>query len=227
MLQYAIQVAGRDFEPIGDWSTDPQAALLAVQMSADYDLLVWDPSGDRCEIYAQKTLAGLADRLERTAYAKLLARMTSTYTAHGYVVTPQLRSRWYLVADLAALEHQSLLNTAAALLSLTIQYLKADNDLIQTGTQLRGLADQARCWLLAAKVSPLQLVATEKPLRTLLDYLLAQAVPLDACHAGGRSKAWELANDALVLSRPVIRPEQFQTVNAWKLIRAAALEQRD
>ncbi len=221
VLKYAVQLAGRDFEPLGDWNDNPRAAVLALQTSDDYDLLVYDPTGERCEIYVQRTLASLADQLEHTAYARLLDRMARTYQAAGFKITPQLQSRWYLVSYLAVLEHQSLLNTAAALLSISVQFLKATD---VSESQLRGLADQARCWLMAANVSDLQLIATAQPLTTLLTYLLDQAGALDACTTAGRSKAWQLANDAVTLSCPSIQPTELQTASAWTLIRAAAFE---
>lgn len=177
MLNYAVQLAGHDFEPVSPWTTDPQRVVTQLQADPGYDLLVWDPQADNCEIYPQQTAAALADRLEHTAYARLLGKMSQVFRQAGHQVTPQLQAQWYLVAELACLAHQSLLNTAAAMLSLTVQALKAEPRAQADATwsqQLHGLADQARCWLLAADVSMLQLVATDQPLTTLLAYLLAQ-----------------------------------------------------
>lgn len=226
--KYTVQLTGRDFEPAKKWQLDPTAAVLAVQNSADYDLLVWDPNDEKCEIYPQETLAALNDRLAHTAYSRLLNQIALVANQQGLQITPGLRRQWYLVGDLAVLEHASLLNVAAALLSLTIQVLKPATDNCRpSAVRLRGLADQARCWLMAAQVTSLQLVASPKPLTTLLQYLLDQADVLDVCHAGGRSRAWQLANDAEALSKVAVHPTQFQTNSAWTLIRAAALEHYD
>ncbi|RRK10065.1 hypothetical protein D1831_09250 [Lactiplantibacillus garii] len=224
MLQYAVQLAGRDFDPQGVWKTDPTTAVKVLQNSADYDLLVWDPVDDFCEIYPQQTLAALEARLAHTAYSRLLDQMARVAERRQLPVSDQLRSRWYLVGDLAALEHQPLLNVAAALLSLTVQANRLQGYEDDTKLRLRGLADQARCWLMTAGVTPHQLVATSEPLANLLNYLLAQTGQLDTCHAGGASRAWCLANDAAVLSQSEVRVTQLQTRSAWTLIRVAALE---
>ncbi len=228
MRKYTVQLTGRDFEPAETWQLDPTAAVATVQSSADYDLLVWDPDDETCEIYPQETLAALSDRLAHTAYSRLLDQIARVANQQGLQITPGLRRQWYLVGDLAVLEHASLINVAAALLSLTVQALKPETASYHpSAVRLRGLADQARCWLMAAQVTSLQLVAAPKPLTTLLQYLLDQANALDACHAGGRSRAWQLANDAEALSQVDVHPTQFQTNSAWTLIRAAALERYD
>ncbi|WP_338209828.1 hypothetical protein [Lactiplantibacillus paraxiangfangensis] len=228
MRKYTVQLTGHDFEPAETWQLDPTAAVATVQSSADYDLLVWDPDDETCEIYPQETLAALSDRLAHTAYSRLLDQIAQVVSQQGVQIIPGLRRQWYLVGDLAVLEHTSLINVAAALLSLTVQALKTETaSYHSSAVRLRGLADQARCWLMAAQVTSLQLVASPKPLTTLLQYLLDQANALDACHAGGRSRAWQLANDAEALSKEAVHPTQFQTNSAWTLIRAAALEHYD
>ncbi|MFC6182259.1 hypothetical protein [Lactiplantibacillus daowaiensis] len=229
MRQYALQLNGHDFEPMGAWSTDAQVVLTKLVARDDVDLLMWDPDTDMSEIYEQYALATLVTRLENSAYARLLETMTQVFTQLGQPVTATLQRQWYLTSYLASLTHQSLLNTAAALLSLTVYYLKTPPlaDTTSATQQLRGLADQARCWLLAAKVSDLQLLATPEPLQKLVQHLLGQTEALDYCCVSGQSRSWQLASDAYWLSR--ITTDQFsikrlQNVMAFRLLRAAYLE---
>ncbi|AVK60929.1 hypothetical protein C5Z25_03785 [Lactobacillus sp. CBA3605] len=228
MRQYAIQLTDHDFEPVGAWSSNPQAAIAQVKTQADVDLLVWNPATDESQIIVQYTLETLVTKIDQTPYARLIEKMNTVLASLKQPVAPKLQRQWYLVGYQACLDHQALLNTAAALLSLTVAYLKnsprAVSDLKQ---QLRGLADQARCWLLAARVSDLQLLATNEPLTVLLQHLLTQTVALDACQMAGRSVAWELANNAAMLSQ--VETDQFQLTQlknktAYRLIRAAYLE---
>ncbi|CAM3085272.1 hypothetical protein [Lactiplantibacillus plajomi] len=221
MIKYAIQVSGAPFVPINGWSTDPEAAIAAVHQTSDYDLLVWEPVTDQCRIYAQRDLADLGERVEHTAYAKLLARLMTIATDPQ--LTHQLKSTWYLVIDLALLERQSLLNTAAALVTVTVQAQLPGI----TSRELRGLADQARCWLVAAAVTPLQLVATPQPLKNLLTYLSEQPRKLAVCQSERATKAWRLANDALVLNQTPILPQRLQFTSAWTLFKIADFEQKN
>ncbi|MFB9770336.1 hypothetical protein [Lactiplantibacillus modestisalitolerans] len=216
MLRYAIQNGGCDFEPASAWTTNAQQALTLLQAAPDAKLLVWNPQNDHCEIYPQHDQGELTDKIEHTAYARLMAQMR---TVAKPIVDAQLQAQWYLVAELAVLSHQSPINTAAALLALTVQRVKRTSS---APGQLRGLADQARCWLLAAHVTDLQLVATTKPLATLLPYLTAQSTQLDVC--GGRSRAWQLAHDALVLSEAPVALTTLELPVAWELLRVAQAE---
>lgn len=221
MVKYAIQVSGAPFVPINGWSTDPEAAIAAVQQTSAYDLLVWEPVTDQCRIYAQRDLADLGERVEHTVYAKLLAQLMTIET--DLQLTRQLKSTWYLVIDLALLEHQSLLNTAAALVAVTVQAQLPGI----ARQELRGLADQARCWLMAAAVTPLQLVATSRPLANLLTYLSGQPRQLAVCQSERAAKAWRLANDALVLSQTPLLPQRLQFASAWTLFRIADFERKN
>lgn len=221
VFKYAIQVSGAPFVPINGWSADPETAITAVQQTVDYDLLVWEPATDQCQIYAQRDLADLGERVEHTAYAKLLARLMTIVTDPQ--LTRQLKSTWYLVIDLALLEHQSLLNTTAALVTVTVQAQLPGI----ASQELRGLADQARCWLMAAAVTPLQLAATSQPLATLMSYLSGQPRELAVCQAERGTKAWCLANDALVLNQTPILPQRLQFASAWTLFRIADFERKN
>jgi len=227
--QYAVQKTGHDFEPISKWSSDAQAAIAQLKVRGDVDLLAWDAATDASDIYPQYTLADLVTRVDHTAYARLLERLASVVDQAKLPVLSQLQRQWYLASYVAAFSHQSLLNTAAALLSLTVLQLKTPPLVLATAaqSQLRGLADQARCWLLAAQVSDLQLIATDKPLATLLTHLIEQTPDLDECCVTGKAVGWELANDAYWLSQvesPTFKLEQLQTPVAYRLIRAAYLE---
>jgi len=229
--QYSIQQSGRDFEPVLTWSADAQAALAQVKTRDDVDLLSWNPSTDVSEIYEQYSLEQLVAQIDQTAYARLLEKMAQTLENSGQVITPSLQRQWYLVGYLASLEHQALINTAAALLSLTVLNLKTPPMALAkvTAKQQRGLTDQARCWLMAAQVTDLQLLATTKPLQKLLAHLLDQDQRLDTCCVSGQSAGWQLANDANWLSQiatPQFALPQLERASAFRLLRAAYLERQ-
>ncbi|WP_137626089.1 hypothetical protein [Lactiplantibacillus pingfangensis] len=231
MWQYSIQQSGRDFEPVLTWSADAQAALAQVKTRDDVDLLSWNPSTDVSEIYEQYSLEQLVAQIDQTAYARLLEKMAQTLENSGQVITPSLQRQWYLVGYLASLEHQALINTAAALLSLTVLNLKTPPMALAkvTAKQQRGLTDQARCWLMAAQVTDLQLLATTKPLQKLLAHLLDQDQRLDTCCVSGQSAGWQLANDANWLSQiatPQFALPQLERASAFRLLRAAYLERQ-
>lgn len=231
MWQYSIQQSGRDFEPVLTWSADAQAALAQVKTRDDVDLLSWNPSTDVSEIYEQYSLEQLVAQIDQTAYARLLEKMAQTVENSGQVITPSLQRQWYLVGYLASLEHQALINTAAALLSLTVLNLKIPPMALAkvTDKQQRGLTDQARCWLMAAQVTDLQLLATTKPLQKLLAHLLDQDQRLDTCCVSGQAAGWQLANDANWLSQiatPQFALPQLERPSAFRLLRAAYLERQ-
>ncbi|BDZ31558.1 hypothetical protein RA086_10070 [Lactiplantibacillus sp. WILCCON 0030] len=229
MWQYSVQLTGHDFEPTMAWSADAQAALAQVKTRADVDLLSWNPADEGSEIYSQYSIEQLVTRIDHTAYARLLEKMAQVVAASGNPVPPSLQRQWYLVGYLAVLSHQTLLNTAAALLGLTVLTLKTPPQALAQAMpqQLRGLTDQARCWLLAAQVTDLQLVATSRPLQTLLQHLLTQNEALNHCCVSGQSFGWQLGNDAYWLSqveRPSFALGQLESPVAYRLIRAAYLE---
>jgi len=227
--QYSVQLTGHDFEPTIAWSKDSQAVLAQLKKRSDVDLLSWNPTSDASEIYAQYSLDDLVTRIDHTVYARLLEKMAQIMAETGQDFPPSLQRQWYLVGYLAVLSHQALINTAAALLGLTALTLKTPPMALPQAAkqQLRGLTDQARCWLMAAQVTDLQLVATTQPLRKLLSQLLTQADNLDYCCVSGQSYGWQLANDAYWLSqveRPTFSLDQLRSPVAYQLIRAAYLE---
>lgn len=225
MRRYALQLSGHDFEPSSHWSTDIRPVVNELVTRDDVDLLMWDPATDASEIYEQYSLATLMGQIETSAYARLLTTMGQVLVELKQSVSPRLQQQWYLASYLACLDHQSLLNTAAALLSLTVAELKSPT--VAADQQLRGLADQARCWLLAAKVSDLQLLATPQPLFKLSQQLLTQVATLDFCCVTGQSRGWQLANDAYWLSQvtsSAFSCDRLQRPTAYRLLRAAHLE---
>jgi len=227
--QYSIQLAGHDFEPTIAWSADDQMAVAQLKTTDHVDLLSWNSATDESEIYSQLSLDELVTRIDHTPYAKLLEKMTQVMTESNQSMPSKLQRQWYLVGYLASLSHQALINTAAALLGLTVLALKTPPmNLTQAmAQQLRGVTDQARCWLMAAQVTDLQLIVTSKPLKTLLQHLLTQADELDYCCVSGQSYGWQLANDANWLSqveRPNFKLARLESPVAYRLIRAAYLE---
>lgn len=229
MWQYAIQQTGHDFEPTIAWSTSEQTAVAQLKTTDGVDLLSWNPTTDESEIYVQLSLDELVTQIDHTPYAKLLEKMTQVMAVAKQPMPPTLQRQWYLVGYLASLKHQALINTAAALLGLTVLTLKTPPmKLAQAmSQQLRGVTDQARCWLMAAQVTDLQLIVTSKPLKTLLQHLLTQADELDFCCVSGQSYGWQLANDANWLSQVEqsnFRLAKLESPVAYRLIRAAYLE---
>ncbi|ETY73570.1 hypothetical protein [Lactiplantibacillus fabifermentans] len=229
MQRYALQQTGHDFEPITPWDTNPQPILTQLKGRDDVDLLTWNPHQDMSEIYPQYDLASLVERVDGTPVAKLIDQLSGVLTALALPSSDQIQQQWYLVGDLAALTHPGLINTAAALLSLTVVALKTPllTPKAVVSRKLHSLANQARCWLLAAKVTDLQLIATPAALTKLLQHLLAQTAVLDNCSPTSRAVSGELAQDAYWLSLvddATFDVTQLNSPVAWSLLRAAHLE---
>jgi len=226
--QYAVQTAGHEFEPIKVWSSETQAIVAQLKKLEKVDLLAWNPTTDDCQIYHQYPLAVLDQQLDQTKYAKLIDQLMTMVSTTKRSLPLILKRQWYLVGFLANLTQRPSLETAAALLSLTVLALKKPTVTL-TSRDLLGLTDQANCWLQVAQVSEDQLLTTTEPLKQVLAQLLRQSACLDQQCITKQCAGWQLANDGYWLSQ--VGTEQFELTKlhssvAYQLLQATYLEQQ-
>ncbi|MCI1553587.1 MAG: hypothetical protein LKH74_06625 [Levilactobacillus sp.] len=218
--QFNVQRAGADFEPLLAWSTDPTISAAALSGPDARDLLVIDEATDALKIVPQLSAETLLDRVAHSIYGRLADQVTAAWPSATAPTTPAT----YLLVDLAAMDHATVLATLGALVALMVAQHK---DAAVSPARLNGMAGQAQCWLQQLGLSEHQLLlpAGVTVLRQLFHQLLDQDASCDAyVPLGCDTRAGKLAQDAVALTTGHLTALTLPP--AWQLLRVAGTERQ-